>query len=757
MTKDRNDALSGSAVRQTARGMFCALMLVILLFVSAPPSVYSQNDTEVTEVAFDQAELDTLMGLVRNTGLDVSSRRDVARVILKRGWTQGFESLAAELKPAAEPTTVAAIAQALSSVDITPPENFAKSLFDLLEKVDVRILEDLTKALGRYQTPQLRADLTAIAMDEQMDQQLRIGAIMTLGHHRNKKVMQTLVKLISQTDPLPPADVRSAGFTALSHLTGIRDFGNDIDEWVRFEHKLRRLSDDEWQRQLMNNLQSRVRDLERRLADTEQSLKAKIATLEHHLTDAYQGIYQTTAAEQQPEMLRSWLTGDQPSLRELALKLIKRQLTESIKPTFPEPLRAAIRAVLDDQESQLLLEVVEVLTLLRDQSAAEVVAKRLALGQERRVAVIRQYLLMMRVVPQSAAVEPALVYLADKTLQADAAAVLSSASDQQPSLLTGTQVEQTLTRLRGQLDALPDDSAVPSSFVGLLGRLSSKDDDWDRLLLWMDSKAETVREEAARAWARSDRSIAKLAPHSADQVIQPILIAAAERRGDKLETAKALIGLQLVDEQLSESWKRALEAMSERLLPEDVLSVIGDKQSEPALYERMLNKAIANVKKVLNPDTMSSPPVLRQLILARGQMRLLSGDPEAAFSDYERLSNEKELPTEIKQQVVFGLFQAHLALSRVDMAVVEAKALLAMINPSATEPLATKKRISESFFASAERSLKAEQYTRARMLVDTLAKLLNPSVPEQIDDQIAAYRRKITQAASQKTNAGPSE
>ena len=106
--------------------------------------------------------------------------------------------------------------------------------------------------------------------------------------------------------------------------------------------------------------------------------------------------------------------------------------------------------------------------------------------------------------------------------------------------------------------------------IELLGRLASEED-WVRIEHWMDNGDADVKIAAAQASVRSTRPLAALVRRRNDPIIQPILILAAQKRGQSEETMLALIGIKPTQDQSAQAWQNALVEMARRAPPLAVL------------------------------------------------------------------------------------------------------------------------------------------------------------------------------------------
>jgi tetratricopeptide (TPR) repeat protein len=258
-----------------------------------------------------------------------------------------------------------------------------------------------------------------------------------------------------------------------------------------------------------------------------------------------------------------------------------------------------------------------------------------------------------------------------------------------------------------------------------------------------------VREAAARAWANSDtQPLPALAPYMHDPLVRSLVIAAAARRGQEPATMEAMIQHRPAAEadasQLRQAWQQAMVNMGTRLPPEAVLA--GHKTlanlAEPAQFrQQFLSGAIERVAgRRVNGDAAlnaaqaaATDGLLCDLLLARGQARLAAGSFDMALEDYRRIQLiELRITAAQRRGAQLGAIEAYLELDRLDDAVKEAEAALALPQPRETPTLDA---VSKVFTTVAERKSKTNM-PQAQLILQRLAKLWGSDIPEAIMQEI---------------------
>jgi hypothetical protein len=319
-------------------------------------------------------------------------------------------------------------------------------------------------------------------------------------------------------------------------------------------------------------------------------------------------------------------------------------------------------------------------------------------------------------------------------------------------MLSPEQLVAVTRRLRAHANPdLPPEPRV----IELLGRVA-QEDDWPRIVRWLDDPDAGVRVAAATAWAQSDRPLRTLADHAADPALRPIVIEAATRRGDDLPTMLALARNKPDQEQAVQAWLRALVAMSGRAAPADVLALrdalIQQKES-PAVCEQVLGAAISRwtppatgPAPTTAPATQpaSVPPGLVNLYLARAELRLAQGDATQGLNDLNWVKRLSEsLDANQRERLRIGLFEAALGAGEWDRALALAPGVVAGAAPDSL----VRDTVAQALLASAQRSLAAGQDKVASRLVTQARALAREPLPPAVESRLREIESRLSQPA----------
>ena len=581
-----------------------------------------------------------LLAVAREPVLPIERRRQAVQSLVDHGDAAMIGELVADLAPGADASFHRVIAQALARRAQPPPEPFAQPLLDLLLVADEALVSDLAAALGRYQSTQVTRRLMAVARDPQAPVPQRCAAIRPLAFHRSQQTVAVLVQLAS---PDQPQAVARGAAEALALLTGIDGVGAAAGQWQLWWARYSDLPPARWYAFLADNLARRAALLER---DNQRR--------GDRLLEVYRLLYRATSQEERQALLAALLADAAVSLRQLAIDLMRQRLND--QQVFGPALRAALLPALDDADASIRQGAARLLRDLGDEVGADAMERRLIAAQEQDPAVLSVYLLVMADQPRAEAIGPASALLANPDLRNEAAGVLVRAVEL--GFLGAAQQANLRLGLRRQIAA---DKPPEPKVIELLGYVGDQDD-WRRIEQWIDSDEDKVKQAAALAWARSDRSLCSLAQRAADPQIEPIVIAAAERRGREPRTLMALCAHPPEPEQTRQAWQRALVAMAGRVTAAELLAAdaaLAGSQQPPGLRRQMLSAAIAaalpgnsgpvprNGVDPNGPDANSTSTqptdtaAVVELLLRRAELRLASDEPKAAVADLALIAGRK--------------------------------------------------------------------------------------------------------------------
>jgi hypothetical protein len=681
------------------------ILTFVLIGVALPTGSWAQYSTESSPIPEAWSRL-------TSDGLDLAERAAAATDLLEMRDSEATGALSLALTTQQSRLGWRAVIQAVATFPDDPPKQLAQPLIGLLGQVDAGMAPGLAAALGRFDQSYVIKRLSKIARDKREPIARRCGAVLALGYDRTTQTAGLLMEL---TDAGQPEDVQQASFKALGTLTALDNYDADRQAWESWWKKNKGLWAKEWTQHLLENFERR-----------EARRPARDHELEDMLLESQRALYQANSPEGRPDVLVYLLGKPLVPIRQLGMDLTRQRLLDDLP--FDEPLREALRKLLTDPIPSIRAQAAEHLRDLSDAPAAEMIAVRLGEESEQVASVLSAYLQMMARLPQNLAVDPATELLNDEALRADAASALSSAFD--AGLMKRSQVNRAAKLARKYVH---DGQPPAPSVITLMGKVGNKDD-WKRIAQWVDHPDASVKHASAQAWADSERPLNLLADRIGDPTIQPILIAAATRRGDQAYTLNILTTNRPQRERSVEPWRRALVAMASRVPPGAVLASarhLSELGESPQLRLEIISAAIDR------PEEDAVRPAERlELLLSRGEMRLNNQDPAASLADFQAVAvSESELTDAQRDRLGRGQISANLQLGQIDGAFVIARKLLGPASGGGVSP--TDDRIVAKFIKTAQRFREQGRKDEVATITRELRNLLRPAIKPAVGSQLA--------------------
>ncbi|MEM1330174.1 MAG: hypothetical protein AAGG07_06410 [Planctomycetota bacterium] len=253
--------------------------------------------------------------------------------------------------------------------------------------------------------PERVTRLTRAAADASASQETRLRAIRDLARLDSIQAANALLR-IARTRIDEPW-IQAAAYDALRALARRPDLEDDIDAWDAWLTDAKRLSIDEWERELRARTEAMLAESREAHAET----IARLRSLYRRLNLDAAG---PTRSALQAELLRD----SYPELRELGFELVNRDLAESREPG-PVVSEASIDLLAHDDPSVRASSARVLLRLQGDASRAPLLT---ALTAERDAAAASAQLGVARRWPDVACVGPAITWLESATEAAPAAA-----------------------------------------------------------------------------------------------------------------------------------------------------------------------------------------------------------------------------------------------------------------------------------------------------------------------------------------------
>ena len=661
--------------------------------------------------------------------LGLAERAAAATELLKMDSDEANSAIALALSTQQSRIGWRAVIQAVATFPDDPPKDLAQPLISLLGQTDDSLTDDLAAALGRFDQSDVIRQLSHIADSSSEPIPRRCGAILALGYDRTKNTAGVLMKL---TDPSQPEPVQLAAFKALGNLTALDQYDADRQAWDNWWHDNKGLWDKEWTEHILENFERR-----------ESRRRARDHQIEDELLKSQRALYQANSPQGRPGVLIYMLDRPLLPIRQLGMDLSRQRLLDDLP--FDEPLREALRARLTDDTPSIRADAALLLRDLSDQPAAELIAHRLGQEKEQTPSVLSAYLQAMAKLPQAEAVDPAVEFLNDEALRPDAAAALAAAFD--AKLMSRSQINRAAKLARRYVvDGRPPEPQV----ITLMGKVGNRDD-WKDIANWVDDADTAVKLAAANAWAESDRPLDLLADRIQDPVIEPILIAAATRRGSSTHTYSILTANR--PDRNAEPWRQALIAMSARV---PAAAVLKTARQLADLGENAQLRLDILTASLLRPDADALSQADRiELTLTRGETSLFADDPASALSDFQAVTAQaSELDDAQADRLGRGAIRAHLLVGQIDQAFDLARKLLDT-EQRGIDP--TDDRIVNQFIQTAQRFLRENRKAEVLQITSQLRDLLQPAISPEIGAQIDKLEDRAQSANASPPRTGVAE
>ncbi len=687
-----------------------ALLIFGVTAITLPCLLAAQTDQPQSAQADASTRIAEAWTRLTSDGLGLAERAASATELLEMSSDEATGALSLALTTQQSRVGWRAVIQAVATFPGDPPSELASPLIGLLGQVDAGLSQDLAAALGRFDKPEVIKQLTRIARSSSEPIARRSGAVLTLGHDRTQATAKVLMELTSVAQPQP---VQQAAFQALGILSALDHYDADRQAWATWWQQTRGLWGKEWTQHLLSNFERR--EARRRAGDHQ---------LEDKLLESQRALYQANSDEGKPGVLVYMLRDPLTPIRLLGMDLTEQRLLDDLP--FDEPLREALRATLTDPVPAIRQNAALRLSDLADAPAAALVAQQLASRHEQVSSVLGAYLGMMARLPQPTAVDPAIRLLGDQSRRADAAAALAAAFD--ADMMNRQQVKNAAKLARKNVQA---DRPPAPQVITLMGKVGSQQD-WDLIAKWVDHQDDAVKTAAAQAWADSTRSLNHLAHRFNDPVIQPILIAAATRRGSEPSTLRMLAANRPQRESSVETWRQALVAMASRVPADAVLTT--DRQL--AQLGESPVKRLEVLSAAIDRDDLGSLDQADrlELLLTRGEVRLNHGDPATSLDDFTRVAaGEADLSESQLDRLGRGQIRANLLVGQVDPAFVAARKLLGSDRPGVSP---TDDRIVHQFIQTAHRFRQLNRKEEVATIVRDLRQLLAPAIKPEVGQQL---------------------
>jgi HEAT repeat protein len=335
--------------------------------LAASPAV-SQEAADPTT----NGEVQTLIGQLGDSERTAKTRLEAASLLLNRGEPQAAAALRAFLLDAADPGARKAVAEAIA-LHGGDDEQYIEPLQSMLTGEQADLRAPAARALITYKDHDVFAGLLAMTLDAQADKAVRLVLIDTLQTMPDKRVVNTLVHLVEDSDET----IRAAAAATLAKLTGIRSFGNNAQQWKTWWARNRDKPPSLW-----------LSDLADSLARSKAALEEENRRLRARLAKALGNLYAATPVDQRTAMVGELLKDSMADVRLAAVGLLDRLVLNGgngeAAMTAAE-VRQQIQSLMNDESPDVRAAAAQLTARLGDRELTATLLGRLAAEQDVKV------------------------------------------------------------------------------------------------------------------------------------------------------------------------------------------------------------------------------------------------------------------------------------------------------------------------------------------------------------------------------------
>ena len=631
----------------------------------AAGSVWAQGAEKSLDEA-RQAALRVLSGQLADPARVAKTKFEAAQELLSWSHSKATEALRGFLEADNNRPAQIAVAEAIAQGD-SQEKTFIKPLMAMLTGSEASVRAPAARALGTYKNGGVRDELMKLVRDPKRERAIRLEIVTILqGQGRlDKKAVDALIMLLADED----AAIRDAVVEALTSLTNIRTFGNDLAQWKKWWRENKDKDQTKW-----------LADLAESLGRTNRTLEAENALIRRRLVQAYQDIYTATTSARRDAVLLAYLKDPLPDIKLLGLELSNRRIRVGEK--IPEELALQVRALLTDKDSNVRRAAALPVAKLGGDKAAGLLLARLEAEPSQ---VVREGLLIALGQLGDASAIPAVLKEIDSKYERVAAAaaqalgriVLKHPLDEKQR----DPVAKTLVRRYRQNGHTADGSDLREALLATMGIIPSKDGT-ALLVESLGDKAATVRQAAVNAIAELGqaplaKSLVPLARDS-DRGVRQAVIAALGKLDAPAHLPTFLERTRPSVEADAAVRKQAWDVIHQYEKPDVLTTVWKDLAKRKSVLEHQIRvgqKIEAAMRAGKDPTLASFQRELASVLMAASQ------------------------PAEAAAR----LGEAHAALKQADSPETQAtwlewvEALLAAGNPEAVKVIAGEKGAAEAF------------------------------------------------------------
>ncbi len=712
-------------------------MLATATACAGPVAVLAQTPP-VPAVA--QRDLDQLAATLNDPQARQDQRDEAARRLVSRQSADARRILANALVDLNQGGQLAA-ARALAD-DPEPDPELINPLFAALGG-NRALTEATAHALANYRNnPEVLSRLIGIVQRRPSPPEfVREKIVRAVGSIVEKRTAEFLINVIKAPDETPV--VRDAAADALADLTGILDYGQDLQRWADWWERIAGASDADFRNDVLPRRSLRY-----------DQLRQRYAQLTGELGSILDEQYQTAAPSQRSDILMRYLKSVEPEVRAVAAGIIKNDALDN--KTIPAAAKDQLRAMIGDSSAKVRAAAAEALAPINDAASLDALLSQLAQETEGQVrAAIARALWPindLRAVPALLGLLQDPSYLA-ATAAAQALEQLGpKIRDQDPALAqrTARELRDTLERRSAgpSAEALREaliDAMVPlrqEELLPLLYRLlderRGEPAEIRRLALKAAGEIGNAQAAAVIANALNDRDARVRL--EAVRALNKVHVAAeyAETLRRRLDPNEE------PDQSVREETWQVLQSVFPQLPKEQLVNFAERFKNEPERQIIVLKALAEQLLKLKMEDELATT---RQNI---GQALMRLNEPKEA-AEYFRLALEYKKTQQVPGVVIVGLMEDRmkgLLLSKQYPEAIAFAAANIRENPNNQQPMGT------AIKNEADRLRTNAALDDALKLIDETRKM-DPPLAAQYREQLAEIETDIRKRLSERGGVPP--
>ena len=290
-----------------------AFICVLVLLAGAPRSTAQEPASQPATsrpAATDEQRLNSLMALIEGQN-PPDVRRAIARELLLQQWPNTPPRLVQVLS-GIDPAAKTAVATALAGLPEYLAPAYVDPLIAMLADPQADVRAAAAEALAAYRNGGVVPRLREQALNNELPQQARAGAIAALGLMTQRAAIDALAEALASPEPA----LAAAALAAFQQATAT-DFAGDVAAAREWWNATRSLPLDDWQRLQIE-----------RLVENDRATRARLNEVETRLVKVLEAAFQRASDAERVALLAGYLADHATTIRLLGLRLIQLHLAE---------------------------------------------------------------------------------------------------------------------------------------------------------------------------------------------------------------------------------------------------------------------------------------------------------------------------------------------------------------------------------------------------------------------------------------------